>query len=140
MSNRNAGLSAKQDERLRFKRGYETNSRLGDRLREQRKACGLNRDQLAALIGVSPQLIQKYERGQSAIPADRLLELAQHLGVTISHFYSGLEMGDRALSATPEQRLADALPSVRGHGLREAVCQLVQTLSEEHATRDPKGN
>jgi transcriptional regulator with XRE-family HTH domain len=63
---------------------------LGRRLRSRRRLMGLTQGQLAQLVGVRFQQIQKYEAGANRISAARIWGLAQALGVPASYFFDGL--------------------------------------------------
>ena len=69
---------------------------IGKRLRGRRKLLGLTQQQLALVVGVRFQQIQKYECGANRVSAARLWTLAQVLGVPVGYFYDGLR------SASPE--------------------------------------
>jgi transcriptional regulator with XRE-family HTH domain len=72
---------------------------LGKRLRARRRLLGLTQQQLALVVGVRFQQIQKYECGANRISASRLWRLAEVLGVAIGYFYDGLESTSRAARA-----------------------------------------
>jgi transcriptional regulator with XRE-family HTH domain len=72
---------------------------LGKRLRSRRRLLGLTQQQLALVVGVRFQQIQKYECGANRISASRLWRLAEVLEVPVGYFYDGLESAPRASSA-----------------------------------------
>ena len=71
----------------------------GERIKQARKARGLSQRGLAALIGVSAMAISKWERGTLFPGSQRLIALAEALGVkpgwiwqkptafTLTHFH-----------------------------------------------------
>jgi transcriptional regulator with XRE-family HTH domain len=63
---------------------------LGKRLRARRRLLSLTQQQLAVVVGVRFQQIQKYECGANRISASRLWRLAEVLGVPVGYFYDGL--------------------------------------------------
>ena len=63
---------------------------IGGRVYSLRVAQGLARKQLAKVIGVTHQQLQKYEKGTNRISAGRLVLIAKSLGEEISYFYEGL--------------------------------------------------
>ena len=69
---------------------------LGRRLRSRRRLLGLTQQQLAIVVGVRFQQIQKYECGANRISAARLWRLAEVLEVPVGYFYDGLESTSRA--------------------------------------------
>ena len=56
---------------------------LGAVLKKYREASGLKQQEVAKKIGVSHQHIQKHEFGLTAIPFQRLIDIAEVYGVTI---------------------------------------------------------
>ena len=50
---------------------------------------GISQQQLADMLSISFQQLQKYERGINRISASRLWEVSQALGVKIAYFFEG---------------------------------------------------
>jgi transcriptional regulator with XRE-family HTH domain len=83
---------------------------VGQRLRAQRLLIGMSQEQLAGLLGVSFQQLQKYEKGANRISASRLYHAAQLLRAPILWFFEGLggvnrdtqRVQDRMTSNDPE--------------------------------------
>ncbi len=63
---------------------------LGRRLRNRRRLLGLTQNQLALMVGVRFQQIQKYESGANRISASRLWRFCQALEVPAAYFFDGL--------------------------------------------------
>ena len=72
---------------------------LGRRLRRRRRLLGLTQQQLAQVVGVRFQQIQKYECGANRISAARLWRIAAALEVPVGYFYEGLGEGPRLEAA-----------------------------------------
>ena len=66
---------------------------IGHRLRARRLALRMRQTDLADVIGVTFQQIQKYEKGSSRVSASTLLALAGTLDVPIAYFFEGLPQG-----------------------------------------------
>lgn len=64
---------------------------VGGRLRLRRSLMGLSQERLGAMLGVTFQQIQKYERGASRVASDRLASLAGILGVPVAWFFEEFE-------------------------------------------------
>ncbi|MCR5507031.1 MAG: helix-turn-helix domain-containing protein [bacterium] len=64
---------------------------IGKRLKLRRIMLHMSQDELASMVGVTFQQIQKYESGNTKLSASRLLILAKVLQVDIQYFYDGLE-------------------------------------------------
>jgi transcriptional regulator with XRE-family HTH domain len=75
--------------------GNDIDLHLGRRLRRRRRLLGLTQQQLASVVGVRFQQIQKYECGANRISAARLWRIAAALEVPVGYFYDGLAEGAR---------------------------------------------
>jgi transcriptional regulator with XRE-family HTH domain len=76
--------------------GNDIDLHLGKRLRRRRRLLGLTQQQLANVVGVRFQQIQKYECGANRISAARLWSLSEALEVPVGYFYDGLTASPRA--------------------------------------------
>jgi transcriptional regulator with XRE-family HTH domain len=107
---------------------------VGRRMRERRVQRGLSLAELATSLGISTQQARKYEAGQNAVPAARLVALAALLGVTPDWFFEGVEEdGYRPLLPTRPRMLLDLVRA--GEVLPEpglaALCQAARALAAE---------
>lgn len=64
---------------------------VGQAIKSIRKTRGISMQQLADELGVSHQLIQKYEGGVARIATGRLFEIANALGVPPSLFFEEMK-------------------------------------------------
>ena len=70
----------------------EVNTYIGRALRRQRRILGFTQDRLAQQLGVTHQLIQKYEAGAVTISAPKLYQVAKALGQPVASFFPLDEM------------------------------------------------
>lgn len=113
---------------------------VGARIRAQRVIRGLTQSDLARLVGISFQSVQKYEQGENRVSASRLYEFAQVLGVVPQHFFDGLEgrksgdtLPDAAATAAADSELRRrllAVMAIEDERLRHLIVQLLHVLSE----------
>lgn len=82
---------------------------VGKRLRGRRRLLGLSQSNLADLIGVRFQQIQKYESAINRLSAARLWTLACALGVDIQYFYDGW-VGAQGARERPDAPQTAGLP------------------------------
>ncbi|HCI08363.1 helix-turn-helix domain-containing protein [bacterium] len=64
---------------------------VGQKLRQRRWLVGMTQQELAAMVGIKFQQIQKYETGANRVSASRLWDIAEALNVTVAHFFEGME-------------------------------------------------
>jgi transcriptional regulator with XRE-family HTH domain len=95
---------------------------VGRQIRQRRAALGVSQEQLAGVLGVSFQQVQKYERGVNRVGASRLHDLARALDVPIGFFF------DHAPGSRPG--LAGAVRGMREtqQGLDDDILNRRETL------------
>jgi transcriptional regulator with XRE-family HTH domain len=64
------------------------NAIIGEKIRELRKEQGMSQMSLAALVGVSYQQIQKYEKASGSIRVERLEQLSKAFKFPIREFFA----------------------------------------------------
>lgn len=65
---------------------HPTDVRVGQLLKQRRLQLGISQERLGAMLGVTYQQVQKYERGTNRIGSSRLQDLCRILGVRASYF------------------------------------------------------
>lgn len=83
-------------------------SHVGQRLRMRRMMAGLSQEKLGNAIGVSFQMVQKYERGDCRVGASRLMKIAQALSVPVAFFFDGFTGGAPVAGLAEEKKGVDA--------------------------------
>jgi len=87
---------------------------VGQRIRERRRKLRITQTQLADLIGISYQQVQKYEAGLNHLSLERLMQFAKLLSVSPDHFYQGIRFDDGVGSAVE----SDVIRSTTSQRLR----------------------
>jgi len=121
---------------------------VGARIRLQRIMRGLTQSELAKLVGISFQSVQKYERGENRVSASRLHEFATALAVSEQYFFDGIgaETGElaapaheptvSALEGKELHRQLTAVMSMEDKRLRGLIIQLLKLLTELNQPRE----
>lgn len=78
---------------------------IGAKIYSLRLTKGLSRKQLSKTLAVTPQQLQKYERGQNRIAFGRLILIAKALGENVSYFYENIDGINKKAPITARQRL-----------------------------------
>ncbi|MBR0641350.1 helix-turn-helix domain-containing protein [Plastoroseomonas hellenica] len=101
------------------------------RLRERRLLLGLSQVELATLIGVSYQQLQKYETGANRIAAGRLYEIARSLRTPVASFYDGLDRWEAHWSSHHPlvQELVQSFAEIGDAAQQQAVIQMIRALA-----------
>jgi transcriptional regulator with XRE-family HTH domain len=113
---------------------------VGQNIRIFRTAKGVSQTELGALVGVTFQQIQKYEKGVNRVGSSRLAKIAQILQVPVGQFFDGAISGcDSTLSGTVMTelltapyavQLLKAFAKVPSDKLRRSLVTLAESLAE----------
>ncbi len=119
---------------------------VGSRMRMRRLLNGLTQKELAQMLGVSFQQLQKYEKGTSRIGPARLQLVAQKLDVPITFFFDGASGATEEVDGDPPaaafvhkmvamsdgQQLARAFMSITDSKIRRQITDLVESMAQLH--------
>ena len=64
---------------------------VGQRIKAQRHLSGVSQIEMADVLGVTFQQVQKYESGANRVSAGRLYEVSRFLNVPVSYFFEDCE-------------------------------------------------
>lgn len=115
----------------------EVDKFIGNKIYNLRLGKGMSRQQLAEVIGVTHQQLQKYEKGANRLSAGRLVLIAKALGTTIEFFYEGLDSNKSEPTVTKHQRMCIEISrnfmKITSSEHQNAVNSLVRSLIREAA-------
>lgn len=104
--------------------------KIGDNIRNARKALNMSQDELAAAIGANRVTISQYERGIYLPSVPALDRLAEALNITPSQLTGGTEPHTDA-PKTPEAQIVsagmDKLPKEQREMILNMVCAMFPT-------------
>ncbi|HBQ36435.1 MAG TPA: XRE family transcriptional regulator [Rhodobacteraceae bacterium] len=105
---------------------------VGKRAKEIRTIRGLTQSNVADMLGISFQQLQKYETGANRISASRMFEISKLLGVSPSYFFEGLE-GEDYTSMPPidieTARIANLLSNIKNEKLKKRLYTLISEIA-----------
>lgn len=92
------------DQNIQKLRHNETqnNRKIGNLLRYFRKKNGVTQTELANVACISPQQIQKYEKGADRIAVSRLITLLDFLNINLEDFIKAIKNPTASLSIKSE--------------------------------------
>ncbi|SER64732.1 Helix-turn-helix [Faunimonas pinastri] len=73
-------------DRLTTRSVGEDDRHIGGKVRDKRRELGISLQDLAEMLEISPQQIQKYETGQNRLSASRLSQIATALKTSLCFF------------------------------------------------------
>ncbi|MEX0300148.1 MAG: helix-turn-helix domain-containing protein [Kordiimonas sp.] len=105
---------------------------VGQRLRDRRRALDMSQQDIAQILGISYQQVQKYECGLNRISAGRLFMLSHIMSIPVTHFYDGLPPAEDMLMgkidvADVMMPNVDTLPNAN---IRDALTDLVRAIRD----------
>lgn len=118
---------------------------VGAQIRARRAALGLTLTQLAAMLGIRHQQLQRYETGDNRISAGFLFLVARALGVDTAFFFRGLsdqpylppEVRQAQDVSLRLEDLAQDFLRITNPQYQEALCRLARALAERaEASKD----
>lgn len=92
---------------------------------------GLTQKNVADVLGVSFQQIQKYETGKNRLPIENLLCLKHHYGTSFETFFSGLNQHDEASIVTGEhhqKRIIKRLMALENEPMKKKIFKVLSVL------------
>ena len=69
--------------------GLIDNTAVGKRMRQIRKTNGLTQEEMAEILGVNPNAVRAYERGDYGISKEVMTKIRQHFHVSIDYLLFG---------------------------------------------------
>ena len=64
---------------------------VGNRIKWRRKVLKLSQQQMADMLGLTFQQVQKYEKGMNRVGASRLWDISRILGVSMDFFFADMD-------------------------------------------------
>jgi transcriptional regulator with XRE-family HTH domain len=104
---------------------------IGQRIRQRRILLGMNMWNLGAAVGLSFQMIQKYEAGLYCIPVSRLFELANALDVSPSFFFVGPRPRAKDDSSYTRETivLVRAYTTISNSSVRHSIAKTIRAIA-----------
>lgn len=104
-----------------------TDSEIGKVIREERRKKGLSQQELATKVGVTWEMISRYERGKSSA-LNKILELAEALELEVGKFFGGTGVASNHFTdASSEYLASNFIPVITA--VPATLTELTQLLS-----------
>jgi transcriptional regulator with XRE-family HTH domain len=101
--------------------------KVGTRLKLLRKSLKIPRRRLGEYVDVTYQQIQKYEKGANRIPASKLFQFSQMLGVPIDYFFTA-ELN--SLFLPNRDTIAVLWDEIPDNGMKIGIYALMRNMAE----------
>ena len=112
---------------------------VGRQLRLARELAGLTQTDIGKKLGMSFQVVQKYEQGEIRVSASRLFQLSVLMAKPVAYFFEGFETGGESQNEMrrDEIDLIRAFRLIRNPELRQCLQRLLREIGSG-ANDDPK--
>jgi transcriptional regulator with XRE-family HTH domain len=108
---------------------------VGGQLRLARDLSGMTQTEIGRALGMSFQVVQKYEQGEIRISASRLFQLAKLLLKSPDYFFEGLGPSDVpgiGELGRSDIELVRAFRSIQSAELKQLLTRLARDIVEKH--------
>ena len=105
---------------------------IAGRIALARNLRGRTQHDLAELLGLTYQQVQKYERGENRVSGGRLFRIAQHYDLPITFFYEGLDQIDATSEPNHTRAGLDLMRSfgtIPDANMRTRISGLIKSLA-----------
>ncbi|MBB4305113.1 transcriptional regulator with XRE-family HTH domain [Rhodobium orientis] len=112
---------------------------LGHRIRKARLLRGLTQEELGRIAGVSSQQIQKNERGENRISAERLNRISKQLNMPAGFFFDERPEGDKDDTFYPSGKTLQLAAEIYGlpdARIAKSVGRLVAAINTAWETKN----
>lgn len=83
-------INANNSKEQAKQQAQEIDKKIGQKIREIRKALKMSQEELAGAVGVTFQQIQKYERGSNRVSGSMMFLMARVLQVKVERFFEDI--------------------------------------------------
>ncbi len=109
---------------------------LGGRVRAIRRMKKYSMKDVAAMLNISYQQVQKYESGHNRIPIQAILSLCKQLDVSLDDFFDGIGDYESTLHSVlysfdkKTLQVAGSLDGIQNHQLQNALFTLIREIAK----------
>jgi transcriptional regulator with XRE-family HTH domain len=112
---------------------------VGARIRVQRRHMQISQDELARVLGLTFQQVQKYERGANRVSASMLVRIAAKLQTTVGSLVGEDAVADQDAAVLTALSTPGAIDLLRAYGQatpkgRKAILTVAKTLVDPDET------
>ena len=106
---------------------------VGRQLRLARELAGLTQTDIGKKLGMSFQVVQKYEQGEIRVSASRLFQLSVLMDKPVTYFFEGFEggAGNHHEMQRDEIDLVRAFRLIRSQELRQCIQRLLREIGTD---------
>lgn len=117
------------------KKRITTSREIGERIKKRRKELKMSQEELAEILGVTYQQVQKYENGTNKLNVENIQTVADALNVPVFYFFEGEKSSMVAEKSAPylssdEIKLLRHFRKIKNSGSKNTVIQVVRIAAK----------
>ena len=126
---------------------------IGVRLKNRRLTLGISQMELADVLGITFQQVQKYEKGKNRINSSRLFHISDVLDIPISYFFQDIEhiTNNTRFITTPAAKITNTnnkevvelvqhFNGIDNHEIKQGLIKLARSMAEEYGKNHNSSN
>lgn len=116
-------------------RKITTSGEIGERIKERRRELKISQEELAEMLGVTYQQVQRYENGTNKLNVENIQVIARALAAPLSYFFETHKLPviaeEQAHYATPaESKLLRYFRKINSGSSRNTVIQVARLAAK----------
>lgn len=120
------------------KRKLTTSREIGERIKKRRKELKLSQEELAEMLDVTYQQVQRYENGANRLNVENIQVIANALSVSLSYFFETYKAAviaeEQSLYlASAENKLLRYFKKIKNSGSKNIVIQVARIASKANS-------
>jgi len=117
------------------KRKIITSREIGEKIKKQRRKLGISQEQLAEILGVTYQQIQRYENGMNKLNVENIQRVADALNIPVSYFFEAekpSKAAEKSAAYLPsdETKLLRHFRKIKSSGSKNIVIQIARIAAK----------
>lgn len=110
-----------------------SNTEIGEKLKYARKQLSLSQRDIAAVLGVTFQQVQKYEKGTNRLSAESIQYLYKKLGINVlgEMTTQGASLIDERGLDGPEMELLKSFRKIKNPDIQRKVLHLIKAIHSD---------
>jgi transcriptional regulator with XRE-family HTH domain len=116
------------------KKKITTSMEIGERIKRRRRELKLSQEDLAEILGVTYQQIQRYENGTNKLNVENIQIIAHALSAPLSYFFESYKIPPVAEELSPatsvENKLLGYFRKIKSDGSKSLVMQVARLAAK----------
>jgi transcriptional regulator with XRE-family HTH domain len=116
------------------KKKIKTSKEIGEKIKRRRRELGISQEQLAEILGVTYQQVQRYENGTNKLNVENIQAVSDALSVPVSYFFEAektlMIAEKRSAYSTAESKLLKYFRKIKNSSLKNTVIQVARIAAK----------